>query len=157
MRYLIDGHNLIPKLGWKLDALDDEMRLVEWLQAFCRGARTQVEVYFDRAPAGRSGTQRFGNVTAHFVREGLPADEAIIRRVIQMGKTAGNCTVVTSDRRIQTNVKASHGKVISSEAFVELAREALAHSSGKGQTGGLSTNEVNEWMDLFRGKKEKNS
>ena len=36
MPYLIDGHNLIPKLGLRLDSVDDEMELVAILQEFCR-------------------------------------------------------------------------------------------------------------------------
>ena len=36
MPYLIDGHNLIPKLGLRLDLPDDEMQLIGILQEFCR-------------------------------------------------------------------------------------------------------------------------
>ena len=36
MPYLIDGHNLIPKLGLRLESLDDEMELIAILQEFCR-------------------------------------------------------------------------------------------------------------------------
>ena len=37
MPYLIDGHNLIPKVrGLSLQSMDDEMELVELLQEFCR-------------------------------------------------------------------------------------------------------------------------
>ncbi len=32
--YLIDGHNLIPKLGLRLDSIDDEMDLVVRLQEY---------------------------------------------------------------------------------------------------------------------------
>ena len=43
MPYLIDGHNLIPKLGLRLDSLDDEEQLIPRLQEFCRLRRAQVE------------------------------------------------------------------------------------------------------------------
>ena len=49
MAYMIDGHNLIPKLGLRLDSLDDEEQLLALLQEFCRLRRAQVEVYFDGA------------------------------------------------------------------------------------------------------------
>jgi hypothetical protein len=52
MPYLIDGHNLIPKLGLRLDSMEDEMELVSILQEFCRLEDRQVEVYFDGAPPG---------------------------------------------------------------------------------------------------------
>jgi hypothetical protein len=48
MPYLIDGHNLIPKLGLRLDSMDDEQELVVILQEYARLERKkQVEVYFD--------------------------------------------------------------------------------------------------------------
>ena len=50
--YEVDGHNLIPKVGLRLDSFDDEMELVALLQEFARLHRRQVEVYFDGAPAG---------------------------------------------------------------------------------------------------------
>jgi len=67
MPYLVDGHNLIPKAGLRLDAPDDEMELVRRLQEFCRLHRKQVEVYFDGAPAGQAGTRNLGAVKAIFV------------------------------------------------------------------------------------------
>ena len=70
MPYLIDGHNLIPKLGLRLDSPDDEMELVAILQEFCRLERRQVEVYFDGAPTPHAGTRKLGTVTAHFVPSG---------------------------------------------------------------------------------------
>ncbi len=46
MPYLIDGHNLIPKLGLHLDSFDDEVKLINKLNEIYRSARkTQVEVY----------------------------------------------------------------------------------------------------------------
>ncbi len=60
MPYLIDGHNLIPKLGLRLDLLDDELELLVRLQEFCRLRRAQVEVYFDGAPPGQVSTRKAG-------------------------------------------------------------------------------------------------
>ena len=44
MPYIIDGHNLIPHVGLRLNALDDEMALVEMLREFCRVKKKRVEV-----------------------------------------------------------------------------------------------------------------
>ena len=67
MPYLIDGHNLIPKVpGLSLKAIDDEMQLVEKLQEFCRRRGKQVEVFFDKAPPGGRRVRVFGPVTARF-------------------------------------------------------------------------------------------
>src|SRR4030095_6718911 len=81
MPYLIDGHNLIPKLGLRLDSPDDEMELIAILQEFSRLERRQVEVFFDGAPAGQARTRKLGSVTAHFVRLGTTADDAIRNRL----------------------------------------------------------------------------
>src|SRR4030095_12662978 len=81
MPYLIDGHNLIPKLGLRLDSMDDEMELIVILQEFCRIERKQVEVYFDGAPTPQAGTRKLGAVSAHFVRLGATADNAIRGRL----------------------------------------------------------------------------
>src|SRR6185369_15023593 len=101
MPYLIDGHNLIPKMGLRLDSMDDELELIAILQEFCRLERKQVEVYFDGAPTPQAGTRKYGVVTVHFVPVKSTADNAIRSRLKKMGKSAKNWTLVTSDRRVQ--------------------------------------------------------
>ena len=89
MPYLIDGHNLIPKLGLHLESIDDELELVGKLQEFCRLRRAKVEVFFNGAPAGQSSTRRAGMVTAHFVRKESSADTAIENRLVQLKRAPG--------------------------------------------------------------------
>src|SRR5512140_502536 len=102
MPYLIDGHNLIPKLGLRLDSFDDELELVGRLNEYCRLSRkTGLEVYFDNAAPGSPETRRMGLLTAHFVRKPRIADEAIRLRLKKLGKAARNWTVVSSDRSVQ--------------------------------------------------------
>ncbi len=115
--YLIDGHNLIPKMGISLSDPDDEEKLLVLLEEFSRLSRKKVEVYFDRAPAGYAGTRRRGNVSAHFVQQGIAADEAIISRLKKLGRSAANWTVVTSDNRIQAEARASRALTMTSEEF----------------------------------------
>src|SRR5262245_12409929 len=122
MPYLIDGHNLIPKLGLHLDAPEDEAELVSILQDFSRLQRRTTEVYFDGAPAGQARTQKFGTVTAHFVRLGLSADSAIIQRLRDLRGDARNWIVVSSDREVQNAARALHASVASSEEFADLLR-----------------------------------
>lgn len=154
MSYLIDGHNLIPKIqGLSLQAMDDEERLISLLQEFCRAARKPVEVYFDNAPAGHARSQKYGAVHAHFIRQGTPADQAIEGRLIRLGKQARNWTVVSSDRRVQTAAKAAHARVLSAEAFASLMEQTRQNKpSDEGDEPGLSRAEVEEWLDLFGGK-----
>ncbi len=120
MPYLIDGHNLIPKLGLRLDSMDDEMELVAILQEYVRIERKkQVEVYFDAAPAPHAGTRRLGTITAHFVPLGTTADDAIRKRLKKMAKSAKNWSVVSSDRQVQAEARAVRAEIIPSDDFAK--------------------------------------
>ncbi|MGD0752739.1 MAG: NYN domain-containing protein [Anaerolineales bacterium] len=155
MPYLIDGHNLIPKLGLRLDSLDDEEQLIPRLQEFCRLRRAQVEVYFDGAPPGQVATRKSGAVTAHFVRKGSSADAAIEARLTRLGKAARNWKVVSSDRRVQGAAGAAHAGVLSSEDFArEMSKAKAMPTSKSNHDATLAPDEVEEWLDIFTRKKD---
>lgn len=153
MPYLIDGHNLIPHVrGLSLRQADDEERLLARLQAFCRRARVrQMEVFFDQAPPGMSGTRRYGLVTAHFVRQGSTADAAIRRRLRQLGRAARNWTVVTSDREVQAAARAVHAKVLSSHAFAAQLDAAPTTDVDEKPAPG---DDLDTWLRLFGAQDE---
>lgn len=155
MPYLIDGHNLIPKLGLRLDSFDDENELVAILQEYCRLERKQVEVYFDGAPAPHAGTRKLGTVTAHFVPLGTTADEAIRRRLKKMGKNAKNWTVVTSDRQVQAEARAVRAEVVSSDTFTKQLKAARASAPKPADDRKLSPQEVDDWLKLFKEDRKK--
>ena len=155
MPYLIDGHNLIPKLGLRLDSINDEMELISILQEFCRLERKQVEVFFDGAPTPHAGPRKLGSVTAHFVRLGTTADNAIRNRVKGLGKSAKNWTVVSSDRQVQAEARAAQAEVVSSDSFARLLQQARNSASKPTDERKLSNQEVEDWLKLFgerRGK-----
>jgi len=156
MPYLIDGHNLIPKLGLRLDSLDDEMELVSILQEFCRLERKkQVEVYFDGAPTSHAGTRKLGVVTAHFVPLKSTADNAIRNRLKKMGKSAKNWTVVSSDHRVQLEARAVQADFISSDSFANILKQARNAAPKSTIDRKLSSQEVNDWLKLFEERKHK--
>lgn len=152
MAYLIDGHNLIPKLGLRLDSIDDELELVAVLQEFYRIERKQVEVYFDGAPTSQAGTRKLGAVTVHFVYLGTTADKAIRDRLKRLGRAAKNWTVVSSDRQVQAEARAVHSKVISSEAFAKQLKQAQSSSPKSMEDRKLSPKEVEDWLKIFKGR-----
>jgi predicted RNA-binding protein with PIN domain len=155
MPYLIDGHNLIPKVGLHLDSPDDEMELVAILQEFARLKRQQVEVYFDGAPIGYDGTRRLGTVRAHFVKLGQTADNAIRARLNNMAKDARNWIVVSSDREVQSAARVVHAQIVSSEEFVKILRAAVSSAPKTSIVDKkLSPAEVDEWLKIFREKGE---
>jgi predicted RNA-binding protein with PIN domain len=152
MPYLIDGHNLIPKLGLRLDSIDDEMELIAILQEFFRlerAPRGQVEVFFDGAPAAHAGTRKLGAVTAHFVRLGTTADDAIRNRLKMLRKNARNWTVVSSDRQVQAEARAAFAEVVSSDSFAALLKQARDSAPKPTSDRKLSQKEVEDWLKLF--------
>jgi predicted RNA-binding protein with PIN domain len=150
MPYLIDGHNLIPKLGLDLSAFDDETELIERLNEFCRlSRRGQVEIYFDNAPPGVPENRKIGLVHAHFVRRPFIADEAICQRLKRLKKDAKNWSVVSSDHRVQNEARSSGAKVISSEEFARTVTETLRAGPPAGDKKPMGARELDEWLTLF--------
>jgi predicted RNA-binding protein with PIN domain len=153
MPYLIDGHNLIPKItGLSLRNIEDEIQLIQLLQVYHHQTGKKIEVYFDKAPPGQGRTQRFGMVTAHFVSEGSSADSAIVTRLDKLGRAANTWTVVSSDRQIQAAARSAHARVISTEKFA-----ASLNQTGSNESHGpdadpelhLSSGEIDDWLRLF--------
>lgn len=155
MPYLIDGHNLIPKMGLRLDSMDDEMELIAILQEYCRLERKQVEVYFDGAPTSHAGTRKHGVVTAHFVPLKSTADNAIRARLQKMGRSAKNWTVVTSDHRVQLEARAVQAEVLSSDAFAATLKQARNSAPKPADNRKLSSKEVEDWLKLFEERRHK--
>lgn len=156
MIYLVDGHNLIPKIpGFSLREMDDEQRLIEMLQKYARLARKRIEIYFDDAPAGKARSETFGTIKVHFIRIGSTADAAIINRVRSAGKDVQAITVVTSDHRIQIEARAMHAGVVSSEEFSMQIRDQFtrAQQEGAEEERPLSVSEVEDWLEFFEQRK----
>jgi predicted RNA-binding protein with PIN domain len=152
MPIIVDGHNLIAKIpGLALNMIDDEIRLIQVLQDYCRKRRKHIDIYFDMAPPGQARSEKLGSVTAHFVREGMTADEAIQRRLAQLRRGARNWTVVSSDRQVQAAARAAHAQVIPSEDFaarVFQASRGQTTESGRDEVE-MSDAELDEWLDIF--------
>src|SRR5258708_5539553 len=150
MSYLIDGHNLIPKLGLGLDSPDDELELIGILQEFARLSRHTVEVYFDCAPAGRARDQKYGLVTAHFVHLRSTADSAIRNRLQKIGPAAPNWTVVSSDHEVMDSARRVHARVVSSDQFAAQMKQLRNSGAPQIEEGPLSPEEVEDWLKVFR-------
>lgn len=160
MPYIIDGHNLIPKIpGLSLQALDDEKTLIRHLQSFCRSTKKHIEVYFDHAAPGQPRKRRFGMVTAFFISEGTTADSAIRSRLRSLKKASQNWTVVTSDRQVVAAAREAHSKVISSDEFALLLLRSIKtdanDSQEKDENISLSPDAVEDWLDLFNANSTK--
>jgi predicted RNA-binding protein with PIN domain len=153
MPYLIDGHNLIPKVsGLSLQEINDEEQLVELLLEFCRRRRKQAEVFFDNSSSGQTRSHNFGLVIVRYVRQGQIADDAIQARLVHLGKNARNWTVVSSDQNVQTSARAARAHYVSSEIFAQQVEQALKGASSDTDKQGdasLTDEEINDWLELF--------
>jgi uncharacterized protein len=156
MSYIIDGHNLIPKVpGLSLEDEDDEMKLIALLQEYSRRRRTKVTVFFDNAPPSYQGMQRFGTVTAYFVRSGVAADLAIVNHIKKLGKRARNLIVVSSDRAVQNEARYHQARTLSSEDF---ARGLVSSKENTPEPGteidpNPTTDEIDYWLSEFKAYK----
>lgn len=153
MPYIVDGHNLIPRIpGLSLQDIDDENQLVELLQEFCRVSRKKVEVYFDNAPPGQLKVQKFGLVSAFFVRAGRSADQAIRQKLNRLGNEARNWSVVSSDREVQFAARAARATVIPASIFAEQMLNSIQGSHSGTDTleePAVSPEELDHWMKEF--------
>ncbi len=153
MKYIIDGHNLIPKInGLSLEELDDEARLIQLLVLFCQKKRDRVVVFFDKAAPGHQGAQNYGAVRAFFVSEHHKADDAIHNYLAAHRGEVHNDVVVSSDRQVQQDARTFHAGILSAERFSELMLRCLAHpvqTAGETDANLLSPEEVAEWEKIF--------
>lgn len=153
MQYLIDGHNLIPKVpGLSLSDPDDEEQLIVRLSAWARVSRQQVTVFFDRASQGNAGSRRFSSVTAVFVPEGRTADSAIMDALARLKNNARNASVVSSDRMVQVAARAAHAKIIKSEDFAVSLLELKSAPGAAVENPALTPGEIAEWENFFSSK-----
>lgn len=153
MQYLIDGHNLIPKVpGLSLSDPDDEEQLIVRLSAWARVSRQQVTVFFDRASQGNAGSRRFSSVTAVFVPEGRTADSAIMDALARLKNNARNASVVSSDRMVQVAARAAHAKIIKSEDFAVSLFELKSAPGAAVENPALTPGEIAEWENFFSSK-----
>jgi predicted RNA-binding protein with PIN domain len=147
MPYLIDGHNLIPFMhGISLDQLDDEIRLIDILDAYFRRIRKKAVVFFDQGQPGGNPEIKRGFVTARFTRPPLIADQAIRNKLKQSGGAARNFTVVSSDQEVASFAQHKGARAISSREFaLTVQQSGRSRSSGKAKP----EDDLDYWLKQF--------
>jgi hypothetical protein len=158
MRYIIDGHNLIAHLpDITLDDPDDEAKLVLKLRAFAARTSDQCTVYFDAGtPAGVSRMSS-RSIEVRFASHRSNADHAIMERLTRE-KRPHDITVVTSDNAVLDEARRHRMKTMKSSQFAALLRQPETPSKpGHDEAADthLTASEVDEWLDMFTGKKKK--
>ena len=148
MPYLIDGHNLIPKIpGLRLNQLDDERSLFTLLDEYFKRIRKKAVVYFDQASLSSHSNFHTAYLRAHFVRLPSSADQAILLQLKELGGDAHNYTIITSDHWIADNARAVGASVISSDDFAHKLLTAPSKPKNKKKK---PDDDVDYWLDVFQ-------
>ena len=148
MPYLIDGHNLIPRVrGLNLQQLDDEQALIARLEVYFQGQRKQAVVYFDRAQPGGSPDIKRAFLKVHFVRPPAIADTAILRHLRRLKGEARNWVVVSSDNEVRLGAEHLGARVLSSEEFAVLLDGKTQKSVKEPKPGG---DDIDFWLKTFQ-------
>ncbi len=147
MPFLIDGHNLIPHTGLRLDDPDDEQKLIELLRDYLARAQKKGTVIFDRGLPGGASRWSSHALEVRFAPAPKTADE-LIRGRLQREKNPRGLTVVTNDHEVADEARRAGARVVSSAEF---AREMLAKPTApRTKETGLSAEEVAQWEEEFR-------
>ncbi len=151
MPYMIDGHNLIgAHPGISLDDPEDELQLVQALQAFAGRKGRSIWVYFDGADPASPKSLRAGRVQARFVTPPRTADDAICAHLRRLKGEASNWTVVSSDREVSQIARQVGARVLSSQEFIQRLAEAYDEQPEEKPAANLTAEELETWQRIFR-------
>ncbi len=128
---------------------DDEERLVRRLEEYRRRTGRVITVVFDGSafPSSHHPLPASG-VRVIYAPSGSSAD-ALIIRIIRGEPNPKGLIVISSDAEIAKVARERKTKVISSQRFAkELSKPRMP--TRKGEKGGLSPREIDEWMRIFR-------
>jgi predicted RNA-binding protein with PIN domain len=150
MAYLIDGNNVMGQTpGWHRDKAKARRMLVEQLATFVRVKKARLTVIFDGRPdRDMPDGSAFRGVKILFAEAGSDADTRIVK-LVDSSKDRRGLTVVTSDRSLAFQVRASGATTIRSGEFrkqLEAARQE-APEMEDGET--FEIDDVDSWLRYF--------
>lgn len=156
MPYMIDGHNLIGQLpDISLDDPNDEALLVQKLIGFTARTNKTCVVVFDHGLPGGDSRMSTRAVQVVFASGRSTADRVMMERIKKVPDPL-NWTVVSSDRDVMATARMCRMRTLHSEEFARLvvAPPSSMIDAGEASEVHLSETEVDEWLDIFGGKKK---
>ncbi|MFN2149217.1 MAG: NYN domain-containing protein [Anaerolineales bacterium] len=149
--YLIDGHNLIAALpDLTLRDPDDEQKLIDRMEAYCRRNRQRATLFFDQGRFASQPSRRGAWLQIRFARPPRTADDAIRSELDRIGREAPNWTVVSSDHEVMAAARHAGARLISSQDFRHVLDEAAVGDEPAKPEGSMNPDEVKEWLEIFR-------
>ena len=150
--YLIDGNNVIGQRGkgyedWFNDKPASRRRLLKDLARLARVKKLRLTVVFDGAPDGAfPDGSSFRGVKVLYARQNSDADTRIVE-MAEAERNKKNLTVVTSDGKLISRVRACGVKVMRSGEFRQLMEDAVETASGNDRI--VAEEETDEWLRYF--------
>jgi hypothetical protein len=118
---LVDGYN-VAKLGWPGLTLEQQRdRCVAVCETIARRWGTELHVVFDGADVVGAHTARRRVVRVSYSPQGVLADDVLRAQVAALDPSRA-VLVVTNDQAVQVDVKSAGANVITSDAFLAVAR-----------------------------------
>lgn len=152
MPYLIDGHNLIGRLGdISLTDPNDEAQLVQKLVGFAARTRGRCVVVFDHGLPGGASSMSTRSVKVVFAPTGSDADRVMIERIRREARPQ-EWTVVSSDNAVLSTARRRKMQTLTSAEFARLLqRPAPPDKPGPDEAADvrLSDAEIEEWLRVF--------
>ncbi|MBI3802184.1 MAG: NYN domain-containing protein [Nitrospirae bacterium] len=131
MEIIVDGYNFIGRQKGLRGYLEEKRRrLIDQLSSYRTIKGFPITVVFDGE--GRGGAERSGGVEVVFSGYGESADDVIIRMAEALRE---GCTVVSSDRAVQDQVRSHGGVAVFSGEFEARLHSALSPNSSIGAAG----------------------
>lgn len=157
MPYLIDGHNLIGQLSdIHLTEEHDEARLVQKLIGFAARTGKQIVVVFDAGLPGGTSRMSTRSVQVVFASHRSSADRVMLERLRKFPDPL-NWTIVSSDHEVLSAAKVRRMQIMRSPEFAALLNQPPPPPKpdpGEAKDVHLSPKEVEEWLLLFKGKRD---
>jgi uncharacterized protein len=157
MHFLIDGYNLLFRLSPFLEEFSASREaIIKELSLRATLLKWHLTVVFD-APdrQGVSKRTHYHNLEILYSGEGETADELIIKVLKRLGE-CGNCTVVTSDKRLAWKARHLGAKTESVESFVaRLNKRYLKPPREAKKRVVASKTEDSDYLSLFEKEQER--
>ena len=150
MAYVIDGNNVIGQTpGWHRDKRAARFKLLEQLAQFQRLKRAAITVVFDGAPESNfPDGSSYKGVRIYYSERGSDADSRI-KKIVESHKSPRSLTVVTSDNRLMSYVRACSAKVIRSGEFRQEMETALANAPSEDAHNQPDKDDIDGWIRYF--------
>ena len=158
MPYLIDGHNVIAQMNAiELDDPHDEAKFVILLRQYTASISKKAHVVFDGGVPGGSSPLSTSRVQVYFASAQSSADN-VLRMMIRDTKNPSGWIVVSSDRAIVDVARRRGMRVVRAERFAQRLEKLIANKIQEENEAfvpptksdpHLSSEEVDEWLDLF--------